>query len=333
MIRIGPIKKRLRDRAAAWALRRQGRDTLPITLERRRLYILPTRAGLGFGVLLGVMLIAGLNYSNSSALFLAFLFAGVGLVSMHESHRNLLRSRLLDAHAPAVFAGDTGSVQLTLSNELAHVRSSLEAQLEDGAPAVADVPARGVHRFELALPAPRRGIQRIERLRLSTTYPFGLFRVWTWVHAPLTMIVYPRPHGSRPMPVQDGMRPGVRLRGIGTEDEWIGLRPFREGDSPRQVAWKAYARELPLLVKEYGATGSELRMFDFEQLQGLDTEARLEQLSRWIVDAEARGESYGLRLPGVRIEPDAGAEHRHRCLTALALYGLESSPRDGLHNN
>ena len=56
------------------------------------------------------------------------------------------------------------------------------------------------------------------------------------------------------------------------------MRPFRDGDSPRQVDWKAYAREAPLLVKEYSAMGSELRMFDFSQLGNLGTEARLEQL-------------------------------------------------------
>src|SRR3569833_4685129 len=75
---------------AAWARRRQGTDSLPVTLQRRRLYILPTRAGLGFLVLLLFMLIAGLNYANSLALFLTFLLSGFVLVSMQLCHRNLL---------------------------------------------------------------------------------------------------------------------------------------------------------------------------------------------------------------------------------------------------
>ena len=48
-------------------------------------------------------------------------------------------------------------------------------------------------------------------------------------------------------------------------DEWLGLRPFRDGDSPRQVDWKAYARDAPLLVKEYSAAGAEMRIFDLTQ--------------------------------------------------------------------
>lgn len=109
-------------------------------------------------------------------------------------------------------------------------------------------------------------------------------------------------------------------QGPGAE-EWIGLREFRDGDSPRRVAWTAYARGAPLLVKEYGSGGSDIRIFRFDALAGLDVESRLEQLARWVVDAEAHGESYGLELPGTTIEPGRGPQHRHRCLTALACHG------------
>src|SRR5690606_39813837 len=46
------IRHRLDERLAAWVLRRQGADSLPVEIGRRRLYVLPTRAGIGFGVLL-----------------------------------------------------------------------------------------------------------------------------------------------------------------------------------------------------------------------------------------------------------------------------------------
>ncbi|HEY2274425.1 MAG TPA: hypothetical protein VGH61_02885, partial [Steroidobacteraceae bacterium] len=63
------VRVRIATRMAAWVRRRQGSDVLPVTLARRRLYILPTRAGFGFGFLWILMLLAGLNYGNSLALF------------------------------------------------------------------------------------------------------------------------------------------------------------------------------------------------------------------------------------------------------------------------
>ncbi len=312
----------LQRRMADWVRRRQGLDALPLTLQRRRIYILPTRAGMGFALLLFFMLVAGLNYANSLALFLTFLLAGFGLVTMHQCHRNLLGTCLFAAAAPPTFARRAGNLQLTLANSAPATRYQIEAGIASELTGAADLPAGSRQRIDLPVAALTRGIVRIDRLKLTTAHPFGLFRAWTWVHTPLEMMVYPRPQGTRPMPSDSGRKSGKLATGSSGADEWLGLRPFRDGDSPRQVDWKAYAREAPLLVKEYTSAGSELRMFRFSQLANVALEERLEQLTRWVVDAEAQGERYGLELPAVRVAPDRGPEHRHRCLAALALHGL-----------
>jgi uncharacterized protein (DUF58 family) len=322
----GRAEAALRSRLGAWMRRRQGEDRLPVTLERRRLYILPTRAGVTFAALLFLMLLAGLNYANSLALFLTFVLGGFVLVVMQQCHRNLLGTQVCTLSAPAVFAGAPARVLLSLASGGPQLRANLEAALPGGAAVCADLAPGARVRIELPLAAAPRGRVRIERLRLATQYPCGLFRAWTWLHTPLELLVYPRPHGSLPMPTQGGSNPGAYPQPGAGADEWSGLRPFRDGDSPRQVDWKAYAREAPLLVKEYSQGVAQLRLFDFSELAVRDTEARLSQLARWVVDAEAHGERYGIALPEVRIEPDRGPEHRHRCLAALALHGLAEQP-------
>jgi uncharacterized protein (DUF58 family) len=307
---------------ASWIRRRQGLDAVPLTLHRRRIYILPTRAGLGFGLLVFFMLLAGLNYANSLALFLTFLLAGFALVTMHQCHRNLLGTCLSAATAAPTFAGRAGSLRVVLENPANAPRYRISAGIEQEPTSSTDLPGSDKRGIELPVAAPARGVVHIDRLKLSTTHPFGLFRAWSWVHAPLRMIVYPHARGPLPIPADDAHNPGRLAKGGAGADEWLGLRPFRDGDSPRQVDWKAYAREAPLLVKEYSASGGELRVFRFDQLSSLSVEQRLEQMARWVVDAEAQGERYGLELPAARIAPDRGPEHRHRCLTALALHGL-----------
>jgi uncharacterized protein (DUF58 family) len=315
----------MRARALAWIRRRQGADQLPVRLERRRLYILPTRAGLAFAALLFLMLLAGLNYTNSLALFLTFVLAGFALVVMQQCHRNLLGTEVTSARAPAVFAGTAGCVQVRLANAGAAVRARLEAALPGGAVISVELAGHGHKQLELPVPAAPRGIVHLERVRLATAHPFGLFRAWTWVYTPIEMLVYPRPRGLLPIPMQAGFNARRHGQLGGGADEWSGLRPFRDGDSPRQVDWKAYAREAPLLVKEYSDASAELREFDFASLAHLDVEARLSQLARWVVDTEAHGERYGLALPGIRLPPDRGPEHRHRCLAALAMFGLQGA--------
>ena len=327
MAAFANLQDRLRQRAAEWARRRQGPDHLPLGLGRRRLYILPTRAGMAFGALVLAMLLAGLNYANSIALLFAFLLAGFALVAMHQCHRNVLGLSLLEAAGTPLFAGSTGTLRITVENASRLARYRVQTAVA-GEPAVAlDVASSGRGRVELPIRAGRRGLQRIDRLRVSSSHPFGLFRVWTWVHAPIEVIVYPRPAGSLPLPADSGARAGTWPRGAAGADEWLGLRPFRDGDSPRQVAWKAYAREAPLLVKEYSSAGSPLRMLSLDAARQPDIESRLAQVARWIVDAEAAGDVYGLDLPGESIPAHRGPDHRHRCLSALALFG---APRSGI---
>ncbi len=319
------MKRFLRARIASWARRRQGADRLPVTLHRRRIYILPTRAGWGFALLLFCMFIAGLNYGNSIALFLTFWLGGFALVGMHRCHRNLLGVDLQALSAAPAFAGSASRVEITLDNAAALMRWRIEADLPGMPASATDIAPSSAARVTLEVATQRRGRLCVEGLRLSTVLPFGLFRAWTWVYLPLEIIVYPRARGALPLPNIAGTLPGTQVRGGLGGDEWFGLRNFRDGDSPHQVAWKAYARGAPLLVKEYCAASSAERRLDYERLAQLDPERRLEQLAVWIVDAENRGERYALSLPGVQLPLDRGREHRHQCLRALALFGVEAA--------
>ena len=202
------VRNRLRTGAADWARRRQGPDRLPLTLARRRLYILPTRVGMGFAALVLIMLAAGLNYANSLALLLTFLLVGFALVAMHECHRNLLGVALLEAAAQPMFAGSPGILRLTLENGSRLRRYRLQAAIEGQPGVTVDLCTGGRVPIELPIPALRRGLRRIDRLRISSSHPFGLFRVWTWVHASIEVVVYPRAAGSLPLPPDRGAGSG-----------------------------------------------------------------------------------------------------------------------------
>ncbi len=293
-------------RMAAWIRRRQGADLLPITLQRRRLYILPTRTGIAFAALLLLMLIAGLNYGNSVALLTTFLLAGLALVAMHACHRNLLGLEIADLTSRDSFAGEHATLQLRVANSTAQARFGIELDGTGHAPVICTAAANGDIVIALQVATARRGATPIGRLRIMTTWPFGLFRAWTWLHIAHDIIVYPRPTGHRAVPPAAGSAGGTAPREAGEADEWATLRAFRDGDSPRQVAWKAYARGAPLLVKEYTASGSAARLFEFAALTGMDTEQRLSQLARWIVNAATAGERFGLALPQRLIDLDQG---------------------------
>ncbi len=322
------LRNRLRAGTRSWILRRQGRDVDPVELRRNRIYILPTRLGLAYAAMLFAMLLGGMNYNNNLGLALTFLLVALGLVTMHHCHGTLAGLRLRLVAAEPGFVGDRLRFRWLLENDAGVPRPALQLELEDAAggqsrrattrTTAAEVPARGTVEATVELPATRRGRVPLERLLVATSHPLGLFRAWAVLHPAHSAIAWPPPaRRDRESPLTATDTGGAQA--IGDED-FAGLRPFQQGDSLRRVAWKAYARGQGLHTKQYAGTDVVSHVFDWDSLPNLDTEARLAQLCRWVVDAHERGEAFGLRLPGIEVETNLGMAHRERCLNALALF-------------
>ena len=319
------LRHRAAERIARWARRRQGADSLPLVLRARRLYILPTRAGVTAGLLLFVMLVAGLNYANSLALLLTFILGGFVLVGMHECQRSLQGLELVQLQAADCHAGLASTLQLRFENSGRAARRALSARAAAEPATRFDIAAGAQLTVQLTQRFPRRGRHQVERLELASTAPFGLFRCWCWLHLPLEVIVYPQPLGSRPLPPASAGRAALQAPSqLSGEDEWTSLRAWQAGDSPRSIAWKAYARGAPLMVGQYAGVVGTDHCLSFAGLESLETEARLSQLCVWVEDCVRSGAACSLRLPGVEVPLGRGASHRRQCLRALALYGSEA---------
>src|SRR6185295_18739364 len=143
--------------AANWARRRQGEDAHSVALARRRIYILPTRFGAVFGVMVFAMLLGSINYGASLGFALTFLLAGLGLVVMHHCHNNLLGARLRFVGAAPVFAQQVAEFRIAVENESATRRYEIELAYERHSSAPVDVPAGGSETTRVAVPTRRRG--------------------------------------------------------------------------------------------------------------------------------------------------------------------------------
>ena len=141
----------------------------------------------------------------------------------------------------------------------------------------------------------------------------------------LSGLVYPKPADVVPEPPATQTAHGHRQHDARGEEDFAGLRRFHEGDSPRQVAWKAYARTGDLLSKQFSGADTSSQWFDFDHIQAANVELRLSIITRWIMDADRTQRDYGLRLPGHEFNPAHGEAHRHRCLETLAFFDLDDT--------
>ena len=300
----------------AWTRPRQA-ESLPVRLDRRRVYILPTRFGLFFALLLLAMWVGALNYNNNPALMLCLLLAGAANTSLLTAHLQLSGLDVVAFAADPVPAGAMLDVRLTVRADPGRQRRGLRVDVEGVATTLSL--AEGNGQAVLSLPTQRRGWLEPGRIRISTTRPLGLARAWAyvWPDAPLLVYPAPEPHGPA-LPDGIGTTPRARLRMSG--DDVHHLRAYRRGDARRTIAWKPSARRSALLVREFEQPVGADVVLDWQQVPIRDREARIRRLARWVDEAEREGRRYVLRLPGQPpLGPGSGAVHRHACLRALAL--------------
>ncbi len=300
-------------------------------LDRKRVYIVPSRAGSVYLGVIGLMLIGAINYDNALAYILAFLLGSLLFTAMLHTWRNLAGLGLAAVAVEPVFAGAPARFELLLTDLAGRPRYGL--LLRRLAPRdwrfwkraalgrTAECSARedDATRVVVEVPSERRGWLPLGRVEIASRYPIGLLRAWGYLRDDTRCLVYPKPVGLLPL---GGGAAGLGDDGGNTEgvDDFSMLRPYVAGDSPRHVHWKASARSEDLLVKKMQG-GSGLHWLRWQDTAALgEVEARLSQLAQWIVTLDARGERYGLELPGLRLEPASGPTQRERALRALALY-------------
>ncbi|QJR15401.1 DUF58 domain-containing protein [Usitatibacter palustris] len=310
----------LRQSVSDWIFRARVPEVAPVTLVQRRIFILPTRQGYVFAFTLMLLLIASINYTLSLGFLLTFLLAAMGGVAMLHTWRNLAHLKLRPGRSDPVFAGEMARFGVSVETP-SRARFAVAMRRRGDEAEVVDVETGNLAGVHLTVPARRRGRLDCGRVEIFTRYPVGFFHAWSYFDFGQSVIVYPRPDplaGLPPMHSRNESEEGIPIPG---DDEFNLLRPYRPGDPPRQIAWKALARGQDLLTKEFNATASSELWLDWEQTRANDAEARLSALAHWVMESERLGQSYGLRLPGTSIAPGRGDAHRAHCLEALALFG------------
>lgn len=299
-------------------LGRRKRDSLPVTLDRRRIYILPTRHGVLLGVVTFFMLLGALNYNNNIGLMFTFLLSSVAVLSTFFAVQNLVALQVVSVAAEPTFAGRTTQISITLDNPNGRRKMAVGARCGESQKLLS-VPANAALTYRLRMPTTRRGWHFPERLRLFTIYPFGMFNAWAWIRSDQKILVYPGLESEPPLlPAGGAQGDGARqLRG---EEEFAGVRDYQKGDRPHQIAWKAAAKSQQLLSKEMAQPGGTELVLDYNALSGLDVESRLSRLATWVTMARDQHAPFTLCLPDRTIGPAADEKHVHRCLTALATF-------------
>jgi uncharacterized protein (DUF58 family) len=316
-----------RERLRAWWLSRL-RPVEQWTLGQRTVYIMPTRAGMAFGVTLILLLLASINYQLNLGYALTFLLAGSALASMHMAHGSLSGLTLHLRPAAPCFAGESALLDVVVTNPGA-ARHGLgfsvlapDLRPADATPPVwAEVQGRGQSVVSLAFEFSHSGHHTLPPLQVESRFPFGLFRAWSVWRPAGRVWVYPQPERpTPPLPTAQALQVDGQPARQSQGGEFDGVRPWRRGDGQRQVVWKKVARTGELISRDQRESARQQLWLDWLAAGGREPEHRLSRLAAWVLAADAQGLAWGLRLPGNELPLDQGPAQRLQALQTLALW-------------
>ncbi|MCD4784038.1 MAG: DUF58 domain-containing protein [Candidatus Eremiobacteraeota bacterium] len=101
----------------------------------------------------------------------------------------------------------------------------------------------------------KRGNYSLESIYIETSFPLGIVKTGYPVKRKRNILAYPSFTPILHLNIPAGMRlqpGGIALASkVGESTEFIGTREFRDGDSPRHIHWKSWARFNKPIVKEF----------------------------------------------------------------------------------
>ncbi|MCB0389667.1 MAG: DUF58 domain-containing protein [Bdellovibrionales bacterium] len=292
--------------------------------KRERIFIIPTRYGILYGFGVFITLLAGIIYSNNLVYLLSFFLVAVILIGMVQTHSNLkgLNIEKLQMELAPAFSQGNAKIWIKSTNNEGHNQIQINTTKNNNAGISFMVPnltgaTLSIERF--AYTTQGRGKKSVEQIRLSTTFPFGLFYAWRFFDIKTNYYVYPQPFGNFNLPenelLGDSVEKIIGVRG----DDFTQHKKYSYGESHKHIDWKAYARGRPLLVKEFKDGDNRVLSLDIQNMSG-HIEAKLQQLVKWIDDCETKKIIYSLKLDDQFIGPGLGQIHKKECLKSLAEY-------------
>lgn len=290
------------------------------TLTPRQIYILPTRWGVLYAVMLILLLVGSINYSISLGYYVTFLLASLGNMAMLHTWRNLVHLQIAILPASPIFAGEVAQIQLQIADTKNRARYAISAQFENNLLVTNDIAANTSRTFLAPLQTQQRGWKALPRIKLHTEFPLMLFHAWAYVESSQLVLVYAKPSTNNTAPpILNTGQTGGKNHTLRGDEDFDGHKTYQIGDAPSRVDWKASSKGIGMFSKQYSGNGNAILLLDWAETSALAFEARISQLTRWVIDAHAARQSFSLSLPHLTLPPNDSEAHYHEALKALAL--------------
>jgi uncharacterized protein (DUF58 family) len=294
---------------------------------KERIYIIPTRYGFLYGMGIFITVSAGVIYSNNLVYLLSFFLVSLILIGMIQTHNNLksIKVEKMSVELCPEFSSTQGKVWVKSENSDSHNQIEIRPQIKKAKNfhfTIETLSRKSLKIQTFSFQGLGRGKYEVGKVKLSTTFPFGLFYAWKIQTIKDLYYVYPQPISHSSSEYSFKLGDSFEKRNGTKGEDYTQHNKYKIGDSPKHIDWKALAKGRGLLTKEFKDGDRQSIIIDFDKIPG-GIKEKLEQISFWILDCEKTQKYYSIKLKDRVLGPAIGINHKNKCLQALAEFEVK----------
>jgi uncharacterized protein (DUF58 family) len=288
--------------------------------RKPQVYLMPTTEGLWWLATIGLLMIMGWGYTNNICLAIGMILAALTVVLLMEAHFNLDGLKIDHLVIEDQFLGHSSRIKYGWSAKKKRDRHKLILSWDGKGPSSDPDSQSSAFVGEIASEwvFPTRGLWRQNFVVLSSRYPLGLFRAWSYHALSVEAWIYPRALAGAITKKSAANDEGeARLIESSSGDEPGEVRRYQEGDSPTRVAWKVLARGLGTHTKTFLGEAQELHEYHWPS--GPADEELRSRLCFAIKSHYLKQERWGLSVHSEVLGINLGQQHLQKCLRSLSV--------------
>ncbi len=300
-------------------------------LKEKKIYILPTKAGLLTVTVTFIGFIISLSFANPLAISCSLLFLTTLLLSSFLTHYQLVPFDQI--FAPSEIFGYQNST-IPINFRIKSKRKNFASEMLSlsipytSSKSTFSIEENEVKNLTVSFFRKEVGISKIPNIILSSTFPFGLFKAWIIFPCSCQCYIAPSPIGIMPLPLFDAINSSELLAKshVQNGDElYHEHRPYRQGDSWRRIDWIRHNNSNILLTKSYGnSRGESYRLVYIDLIdRGLNRSDSFHQLASWIDECHKRNLNYSLELQHLALGQAKGSDQWQKAIKMLARVAQE----------
>ena len=239
--------------------------------NRSKIIIYPNLNGLSVGVLVFFCFLISVFYENNFALLLSIIISFIFFISIFISNQNLNHLDIQWKDEYFLEQNKYEKIYLQILNDTNEKKLNIDLVYQDKTIGNFNFLKR-FNKIFIPFFNEKRGAFKIQRLRLKSTYPFGIIRTKRFFDCESKLIVFPR----MLKPNQDLLNEfNINLNGH-TLDEFDGIEDYKNGDDFSKIAWKKSTLKNKKYIKKFEQPEKEKKsVLNLDLYQSIEFETLL----------------------------------------------------------